>query len=515
MRGITLAAAALAVAIVGALPAPSAVADTRSPDQTRNVSVAPSPAPDMLDGARPMLPTRDVAKVKRQQASVPKSAVALGDFHTDGYTPTSVSSTRLPYLDELAPREDYLTHQGDVRMFSFAGKLWDHPVAQAQWGLMNVSSYLKYGDELYLRRAIANAQRNVDRRVESRGAWWYPYDFDIARCAESPPMRAPWYSGMAQGQLLSLFVRLHEITGDAKWREAADRTFDALTLPPDTIGPWGTWVDSDGYRWLEEYPQPTEIGERVMNGHIFATYGVYDYWRISRDERAVAVLDGAETTVRRYLPLKIRSVEWASKYSLGCQHPHMGYHQVHIGQTLKLYETTHAGVFANLSGLLRTDYPASAVLGTVRFKAGTHVGYKFDINGMIIGTKTMTLGRASNAPTQKRVRIKGRGIYYLITAGVMYSYLVPERFPDRVLLGKTVEQRYYPNRTLGFKAGTYTAYAYDKFGNQIAARVGSFSKPVTAPLAATAVVNGRISYLPASGYFKGWWMPATSGHSVI
>jgi hypothetical protein len=505
----------IAVALVAGAAIPASADTTRSPDRTQNVSAEQEFTPDPLKDSRPMLPSRDVAKVKAQQEAVQTVDTELGDYQTDGYAPRFVSTSRLPYMDELAPRADYLTHDGDVRMFSFSGKLWNHPVAQAQWGLMNVSSYLKTGDPLYLRRAAANAQRNVDRRVESRGAWWYSYDFDIGRCAEAPPMRAPWYSGMAQGQLLSLFVRLYEITKDTKWRTAADRTFDSLTLAPSASAPWGTWVDPNGYRWLEEYPQTGEVvGERVMNGHIFAIYGVYDYWRITRDARTLEVLDGAQTTVRRYLPNGIRLTNWASKYSLGCQHPHMGYHLVHTGQTLRLYEMTTASVFAGYASTLRSDYPETPVLGTVRFKAGTHVGYKFDINGKITGSKTMKLGRASNAPTQKRVRIKGRGIYYLITSGVLYGYLVAEQFPDRVLLGKTVEQRYYPARKLTFQPRTYTAYAYDKYGNVIASRVGTYSRTASVPLAATAVVNGRLSYLAADGYFKGWWMPHTSGISV-
>lgn len=500
----------------GAMTAPPAVADDLD-GTNQDLSVIDDPDP--LTDSTPSLPSRDVDAVKQAQTNAdgpPEDA--MPDYERDGFGPNSIVATKLPYRNEVAPREDPgLYDSTGVRMFRFAGttQVWNHPVGQAQWGLKNVSAYLNTGDGFYLDRALKQAQRNLDRKIVSRGAWWYPYDFDAARCADAPPMIAPWYSGMAQGQLLSLFVRLYEITDDAKWREAADHTFDSLLLPPDADVPWGSWVDENGYRWLEEYPHPTKTGERVMNGHIFAMYGVYDYWRITNDERAAAVFDGAATTVRHYLPTRIRLANWASKYSLGCQHPHMGYHQVHIGQTLKLYEITREGVFADLSSTLRSDYPAPGVTGTVQFKAGTHIGYKFDIDGDIIGTKTMELENSSNAPTVKRVRIKGRGIYYLISAGVMYGYLVPESFPDRVLKGTFVEQRYTPYRTLSFAPRVYTAYAYDKFGNVIASKVEEITETTSVPMVATAYVNGRLSYLPTSGPFKGWWMTATSGLSVL
>lgn len=488
-----------------------------SPDQTKDVSVDSTFVPDPITGSLPGTPKRNVAKIKKQQSQAIRDTTPLAGNSSD-YGLYTVAASLLAYNDELAPREDYLAHDAEgVRIFRFAGttKYWDHPVAQAQWGLKNLASYRTTSDKFYLNRAIAQAQRNIERHTETPdGAWWYAYDFDAARCAESPPMLAPWYSGMAQGQLLSLFVRLYEYTNDAKWKQAADHTFVSLTLAPDETAPWGSWVDPDGYRWLEEYPQPTESGERVMNGHIFAMYGVYDYWRVTRSAEAVQVFDAAAVTVTHYLPKSIRLTNWASKYSLGCQHPHTGYHVVHTGQTLRLYQITHAGVFANLSSMLRSDYPEIEVKGTVRFKAGTHVEYKFDANGKILASKTLKLTAASNAPTDKRTRVRGHGVFYLITAGALRGYLVAEQFPNRVLLGKTVEQRYYPTRTLAFKPGRYTAYAYDKFGNQIASRVASYSKAVTAPLAATAVVNGRLSYLVTKGYFKGWWMPSTSGLTI-
>jgi len=45
-------------------------------------------------------------------------------------------------------------------------------------------------------------------------------------------LRAPWYSGMAQGLAISLFSRLSVVTGEARWRQAATATFDSLLIPP-------------------------------------------------------------------------------------------------------------------------------------------------------------------------------------------------------------------------------------------------------------------------------------------
>ena len=133
-------------------------------------------------------------------------------------------------------------------MFRFAGetKIWEHPVAQIQYGLINLNSYRLTKNRAYLDIAVANAQRNIDRKVESAGAWYYPYDFDFAVHGDTTEtLKAPWYSAMAQGQALSLFVRLYEYTKDEKWKAAADATFASLRQAPEGTAPFASRVDGE------------------------------------------------------------------------------------------------------------------------------------------------------------------------------------------------------------------------------------------------------------------------------
>ena len=95
-----------------------------------------------------------------------------------------------------------------VRMFLIGTTQFNHPVAQAQYGLANLSSYALTNNATFLNRAIAQANRLLSLKVASRGAWFFPYPFNFAlHGIAADTMVAPWYSGMAQGQALSLFVR--------------------------------------------------------------------------------------------------------------------------------------------------------------------------------------------------------------------------------------------------------------------------------------------------------------------
>lgn len=130
----------------------------------------------------------------------------------------------------------------DPQPFRLAGALRFHPVVVGFAGLAD----LRDDDERGARAAAANllAHAEPDGRLPYGFAW--------------DEMRPPWYSGMAQGLALSLFSRLG-------MREAADATY--ATLP--------TFTRPDG--WIEEYPGQSPI----LNGHIFAAFGLYDYWSLS------------------------------------------------------------------------------------------------------------------------------------------------------------------------------------------------------------------------------------------
>ena len=135
-------------------------------------------------------------------------------------------------------------------------------------GFKLVSDYQAKGDQIWLDRAVRHAERLAEIRTERDGAWWFPYLFPWTYYQRT--MTVPWWSGMAQGQALSLFVRLYEETGDGRWSVAADKTWQSFLQPRSAAEPWSTMVDGDSL-WFEEYAgnQPPLL---VLNGQIFAIF---------------------------------------------------------------------------------------------------------------------------------------------------------------------------------------------------------------------------------------------------
>lgn len=156
------------------------------------------------------------------------------------------------------------------------------------------------------------------------GALVHTFDFP-----HTFPLRAPWVSAMAQGQAVSLFVRLARATGDERYAAAARRALGPLFVPS---GEGGVHALIDGRPWPEEYP--TQPPSCVLNGGIFAFWGLHDAAVGLDDGRAREAWEqGVETlaaTIGRW-----DTGSW-SRYDL---FPHrvanvssLAYHALHISQ---------------------------------------------------------------------------------------------------------------------------------------------------------------------------------------
>ena len=275
----TIAVLALSLALSVAVVVPTAAAGPITAASTPSASLA-SPVTtaasvttassntgdfvsDLADGVGlpPSKGTSGVEQVKSQQdsraslglfstntlssAALLAGAVPLEGYLTSGIVPRAVPIGERPYANAALVRG--LVDITGVRMFRLAGDptMYDHPVGQAQLSMAYLDQYRLTRLPAYLRLAKVNAQRLVDRRVESRGGWYYPYDFDFAVHGDTTEtLTAPWYSGMAQGLALSAFTRLFQATGDPAWKTAADATYASLDNTPVEGEPFGSWVSS-------------------------------------------------------------------------------------------------------------------------------------------------------------------------------------------------------------------------------------------------------------------------------
>jgi hypothetical protein len=145
-------------------------------------------------------------------------------------------------------------------------RLW---VRVHQWGLGAYERYLAGEGEQWLRNAMDVGRYALEQQVRGgpRDGLWLnrlPY-------TKTFQLPAGWPSAMAQGEGASLLARLHLATGEERWADAARRAAAAMRLPSSA---GGVQARLDGDPWPEEYP--TDPPSYVLNGGIFALWGLYD-----------------------------------------------------------------------------------------------------------------------------------------------------------------------------------------------------------------------------------------------
>ncbi|MEV6490229.1 D-glucuronyl C5-epimerase family protein [Actinoplanes sp. NPDC051633] len=411
------------------------------------------------------------------------------------------------YRTRAVPVTDTGTHDSaGVRMSLRNGRLYNHPVAQAQYGLALLESYRITGNTVFLDRARQHGQRLWDTRVVRSNAWFYPYPFSFQLHGTAEVYNPPWYSMMAQGQVLSFFTRLQAVTGNANWATAAHNTFNSFKLGPAVRQPWGVYVVG-GRLVLEEYPDPTRIhGDVTYNGHNFAAYGLHDYWSWTKNADALLLLQGAMTTTRDWSG-SYRISGFRSKYCLTHATDSGHYHDIHIDQFAHLYAITGDAVFARTIDTYYNDSPPSAVAGTVRLAAGGHTGCKFDSKGRVTSTKLLRLNSPSSAPSTYREKIWSQpGLWYSISAGGLSGYKVQEKPPTRYQLGRFAGVSYLVNRSARIAYNAPKAYVVDAAGSSTS-EVTTYRAGDTVLIDSRAALNASQHVRLADGPYVGKWLP--------
>ncbi|MBN2144810.1 MAG: hypothetical protein JW774_09330, partial [Candidatus Aureabacteria bacterium] len=139
--------------------------------------------------------------------------------------------------------------------------------------------YLRSKKTFHLEAIIKTADWLVSHlRRNGKGllVWFHEFDFEYFQL-----LKNPWYSGLAQGQAISFLLRAHEITDNQKYIQCA---LDASLSLQTKIEDGGVLFHDDlGGTWIEEYITHPPV--HILNGFIWALWGVYDLCQTTSDAR--------------------------------------------------------------------------------------------------------------------------------------------------------------------------------------------------------------------------------------
>lgn len=232
-----------------------------------------------------------------------------------------------------------------IPLLNYHGKVGHqyNPIAIAQYGLGNYNLFRRTGDPERRRRFLAVVDwlvANLEQNPAGLWVWNHHFDWEYRT-----PLKAPWYSALAQGQGISLLVRAHQETDNPAYLEAAQRAFAAFLETTDKGGV--TYVDKEGYTWFEEaiVDPPTHI----LNGFIWAAWGVYDYHLYTRSQEAERLFAEAVRTLKDNLHC-FDAGFWSLYEQSGTRMKMLAspfYHRLHIVQLQVMHKLTNEPVFAD------------------------------------------------------------------------------------------------------------------------------------------------------------------------
>jgi hypothetical protein len=236
----------------------------------------------------------------------------------------------------------------------YDGRYYYHPVNIAIKGMQYLNSYVLTGDSRYLLRVQTWVDKLLDISYEIDGALYFPYHFNCRPHGSNvDTLFAPWFSGMAQGQVLELIVRLYNVTHNSRYLNFADKIFQSFKNLNRENYPWVAFIESDRYYWIEEYPM--EEPGYVLNGCIHALQGIYEYWLLTKDPEVKVYIEATLTTLQDKLPL-FRNPGGISYYCLKHHHQDPVYHLYHIYLVNYLYRMTGEQFFKDFADSLYSDY---------------------------------------------------------------------------------------------------------------------------------------------------------------
>ena len=206
------------------------------------------------------------------------------------------------------------------------GKNIIFPVAVFQYALGLYDLFLQTKQQDYLRKFLQLADWTYNAQDEF-GRWDnFSYIYP-----ENP------YGAMAQGEAVSVLVRAYIQTSDAKYIECAKRGIDFMLR---SVKDGGTSLYEGDDIFLCEYTHfPV-----VLNGWIFAWWGLYDYVLQTNDVgRYADMLKRSCDTMVKFLP-QFCTRHW-SKYDLSFRLTSPFYHRLHIAQMQAMFQLTGNDVF--------------------------------------------------------------------------------------------------------------------------------------------------------------------------
>lgn len=211
------------------------------------------------------------------------------------------------------------------------------------------SSGKKRDKELFLN--IANFLRRSAILADNKALWLYAFPWH--------GLKPNWPSAIAQGEIISIFVRAFLLTNDQTYLNLAYGSYEVLKTDIKKGGVLNYYENDNGIV-LEEFPQ-SRINElsHILNGFIFGIIGVYELFYATQDRNINFFFERCITSLRNHIDnYLVENSRW-SLYAYPYQNKNYvtpAYQSLHIALVQALYQITGDDKFQTIVKIWNQSY---------------------------------------------------------------------------------------------------------------------------------------------------------------
>lgn len=224
--------------------------------------------------------------------TLPKDYNIITDYiHTDELGPYYVSLS-----EKLVEYPDRCEKGGILLTDYWTGNLYFAPIKNVHYIMALYERYIKKRDDKDKITMIQVSDALLSHKSEQEdGTYVWPHKqqtFD--------GQKVPWLHGMAQGLIIAALLRVYELTNNDKYLSASRATLKSFQKSIRKGG-----VRSDDTKngvFYEEYAfWEKNRQNHTLNGMMAALFGIYDFWKVTRDESAHLLFEEGVRTIRKNL----------------------------------------------------------------------------------------------------------------------------------------------------------------------------------------------------------------------
>lgn len=227
--------------------------------------------------------------------------------NTISQTPTTLGRYYLDFISKIEYPGKF--NKDGIPLFTFRSHpLIEHPtvISQYAFGLFEKLYRENYSNNNLQIKFLKLSDWFDKNKVEKNGSYCWYINIDY-----NPEYRLsnPWISAMAQGEAISVLTRATLLTSDKKYESVATK---ALNIFQVDVKDGGLLNYFNSFPVYEECPTPHKPMV-VLNGFIFALYGLYDLYLLNRNEKAFTLFYQGVKSVKNLLPY-FDTGKWTNYY---------------------------------------------------------------------------------------------------------------------------------------------------------------------------------------------------------